>query len=85
MILCPSTRRWSDNCCPLAGIRVWLMAHRLERANVQISGAGYGMHWPELDEDIGIEGLLVRCRRKVPPRSSDGYSGVKQGKLQETA
>jgi hypothetical protein len=30
-----------------------------ERANVQISGAGYGMHWPELDEDIGIEGLLV--------------------------
>ena len=30
-----------------------------ERANVQISGAGYGMHWPELDEDIGIEGLLM--------------------------
>jgi len=30
-----------------------------ERANVRISGAGYSMHWPELDEDIGIEGLLV--------------------------
>ena len=30
-----------------------------ERANVQISGAGYGMHWPELDEDIGIEGLIL--------------------------
>lgn len=30
-----------------------------ERADVQISGAGYGMHWPELDEDIGIEGLLL--------------------------
>src|SRR6266581_4527156 len=30
-----------------------------ERTNVQISGAGYGMHWPDLDEDIGIEGLLV--------------------------
>ena len=30
-----------------------------ERANVQISGAGYAMHWPDLDEDIGIEGLLV--------------------------
>ena len=30
-----------------------------ERAHVQISSAGYGMHWPELDEDIGIEGLLV--------------------------
>jgi hypothetical protein len=31
----------------------------IERANVQISGAGYGMHWPELDEDIGIEGLIL--------------------------
>jgi hypothetical protein len=30
-----------------------------ERAHVQISDAGYGMHWPELDEDIGIEGVLV--------------------------
>jgi hypothetical protein len=28
-----------------------------ERANVQIAGAGYGLHWPELDEDIGAEGL----------------------------
>ncbi len=23
-----------------------------ERANFQISGAGYGIHWPDLDEDI---------------------------------
>jgi Protein of unknown function (DUF2442) len=30
-----------------------------ERANVQISGVGYGMHWPALDEDIGVEGLLL--------------------------
>ena len=30
-----------------------------ERANFQISGAGYGIHWPELDEDIGVEGLLL--------------------------
>ena len=38
-----------------------------ERANVQISGAGYGMHWPELDEDIGIEGLLdVRFISSLP-------------------
>ena len=26
-----------------------------EGATMQISGAGYGIHWPELDEDIGIE------------------------------
>jgi hypothetical protein len=30
-----------------------------ERANVQISSAGCGLHWPELDEDIGVEGLLL--------------------------
>lgn len=30
-----------------------------ERQNFQISGAGYGIHWPDLDEDIGVEGLLT--------------------------
>jgi hypothetical protein len=30
-----------------------------ERSNFQISGAGYGIHWPDLDEDIGVEGLLL--------------------------
>lgn len=30
-----------------------------ERANFQISGAGYGIHWPDLDEDIGVEGILL--------------------------
>ena len=30
-----------------------------ERANLQISGGGYGVHWPDLDEDIGVEGLLL--------------------------
>jgi hypothetical protein len=30
-----------------------------ERANVQIGGAGYGLHWPDLDEDIGVDGLLL--------------------------
>ena len=30
-----------------------------ERANFQISSAGYGVHWPDLDEDIGVEGLLL--------------------------
>ena len=33
-----------------------------ERANFQMSSAGYGIHWPELDEDIGVEGLLLGKR-----------------------
>jgi hypothetical protein len=30
-----------------------------ERQNFRIAGAGYGIHWPDLDEDIGVEGLLL--------------------------
>jgi hypothetical protein len=30
-----------------------------ERRNFQISGAGYGIYWPDLDEDIGVEGMLL--------------------------
>ncbi len=33
--------------------------NQTERENYQISGAGYGIHWPDLDEDIGVEGLLL--------------------------
>jgi hypothetical protein len=33
-----------------------------ERTNVECSGAGFGLHWPELDEDIGVEGLLLGKR-----------------------
>lgn len=40
-----------------------------ERANYQISGAGYGIHWPDLDEDIGIEGLLWGKQSMESPAS----------------
>ena len=29
-----------------------------ERGNWKISGAGYGIHWPDVDEDLSTEGLL---------------------------
>jgi len=29
-----------------------------QRNNWQIAGAGFGIHWPEIDEDLGVEGLL---------------------------
>ena len=29
-----------------------------ERANHEISPAGYGIHWPDLDEDLSIVGLI---------------------------
>ena len=28
------------------------------RSNWEICGGGYGLHWPEIDEDLSTEGLL---------------------------
>lgn len=30
-----------------------------ERANFRLIGRGEGIHWPELDEDINVDGLLA--------------------------
>ncbi len=51
-----------------------------QRANCRLIGSGQGVHWPEVDEDISVEGLLRgtpaprprstaatgRARRKAP-------------------
>ena len=29
-----------------------------QRANFRLIGAGQGIHWPEVDEDISVEGML---------------------------
>jgi hypothetical protein len=44
-----------------------------ERAHFQISGAGYGIHWPELDEDIGVEGLLLGKKSTESPASFERW------------
>jgi len=54
-----------------------------ERANFQISGGGYGIHWPDLDEDIGVEGLLLG---KKSGESRSSFAGwLEQRKLRSTA
>jgi hypothetical protein len=40
-----------------------------ERTNVQITGRGVGMHWPDLDEDISVKGLLVGGTSMESPSS----------------
>jgi len=44
-----------------------------ERANFEISGAGYGVHWPDLDEDIGVEGLLLGKKSRESPASFEQW------------
>jgi hypothetical protein len=33
-------------------------AHARQRGNFFLSASGYGIHWPDLDEDISISALL---------------------------
>lgn len=33
-------------------------ASQRERENWELAGGGYGIHWPDLDEDLSTEGLL---------------------------
>ena len=28
------------------------------KANFELSPSGYGIHWPELDEDLSIDGMI---------------------------
>ena len=43
---------------PLAWYPRLFQATAEQRRNWKIAGGGYGIHWPEIDEDISTEGLL---------------------------
>ncbi len=43
---------------PLAWYPRLLRATAAQRAHWQIAGGGYGIHWPDIDEDLSTEGLL---------------------------
>ena len=43
---------------PLAWYPRLLNATQVQREHWQVAGAGYGIHWPEIDEDLSTEGLL---------------------------
>ena len=53
---------------PLAWYPRLANATPAQRANCVITGAGYGIHWPEIDEDLSTEGLL----RGAPAQSAAG-------------
>jgi hypothetical protein len=43
---------------PLAWYPRLLKATQSQRDHWEASGGGYGIHWPEIDEDLSTEGLL---------------------------
>ena len=43
---------------PLAWYPRLLHATPTQRDNWQVAGGGFGIHWPDIDEDLSTEGLL---------------------------
>lgn len=43
---------------PLAWYPRLVSATPAQRSNWELAGAGYGIHWPDVDEDLSTEGLL---------------------------
>lgn len=41
-----------------------------QRGHWEIAGAGHGIHWPDVDEDLSTEGLL---RGAPAPRGSEAW------------
>jgi hypothetical protein len=49
-----------------------------ERRTWVLIGAGVGIHWPELDEDISIEGLLRGERSGESPSSLRSWRATRK-------
>ncbi len=52
---------------PLVWYPRLLSATPAQRANWRLAGGGFGIHWPDVDEDLSTEGLL---RGAPAPRAS---------------
>ena len=62
---------------PLAWYPRLLHATAAQRKNWRVAGGGYGIHWPEIDEDLSTEGLLrgAPAPQRPQPDSKNSASG----------
>ncbi len=56
--LCVALRDGRKISVPLTWFPKLLQATPQQRNNWRVAGGGYGIHWPDLDEDLCTEGLL---------------------------
>ncbi|MCB9009223.1 MAG: DUF2442 domain-containing protein [Ardenticatenaceae bacterium] len=52
-----------------------------ERENWEFIGDGEGIHWPDLDEDISVEGLILGRRSGESQRSLQRWLDARKGKI----
>ena len=65
-------------CVPLEWYPRVAHATPRERATWELIGGGEGIHWPDLDEDISIEGLLAGRRSGESDRSFERWLAAKR-------
>lgn len=41
-----------------------------QRANWRLTGSGEGVHWPDIDEDISVRGMLDGVPARPKPRAA---------------
>ena len=53
-----------------------------QRANFRLIGTGQGVHWPDIDEDLSVEGLLhgTPARRPRPRAAATVHTQVAPNK-----
>ena len=62
-----------------------------QRANFRLIGAGQGVHWPDVDEDISVEGMLHGVPARRPRSASQAedrptrFDGPPNKRMQPTA
>lgn len=54
-----------------------------ERQNWEIFGEGSAIEWPDLDEHIGVEGLLAGRRSSESEKSIARWLAARQGQAQQ--
>jgi hypothetical protein len=64
--LCVSLMDGRTISVPLTWYPKLLHASEAQRKNWKIAGGGYGIHWPDLDEDLSTEGLLRGAQAPRP-------------------
>ena len=63
---------------PLAWYPRLAHATEEERGNWRLIGGGQGMHWPDLDEDVSVEGLLAGRPSSESQKSLQQWLEAKQ-------
>ena len=66
---------------PLAWYPRLVHATPEERNNWELIGTGQGIHWPDLDEDLSVEGFLAGRKSGESPRAFKRWLEAKQAGL----